>query len=165
MADPFMGELRLFSFNFPPKGWAHCNGQLLPINQNQALFSLLGTMYGGDGRVNFALPNLRGRVPIHLGSGFTQGQAGGKESHTVTQPEMPTHIHIWQGTTNNADAPVPTGNRFATANNLYATAANLTTLHPASVANTGGSQPHENRQPYRVLNYCIALLGIFPSRN
>ena len=165
MSTPFMGELKLMSFNFAPKGWAQCNGQLLPINQNQPLFALLGTMYGGDGRVNFALPDLRGRVPIHVGNGFTQGQAGGQEAHTLTQQEMPQHLHFLMGTSLDANTPNPSGALFAGSNNAYAPPGPLTTLHPSDVTNAGGSQPHENRQPSLVLNWCIALQGIFPSRN
>jgi len=165
MGTPFLAELRLFSFNFPPKGWALCNGQLLPINQNQALFSLLGTMYGGDGQVNFALPNLRGRVPIHLGGSFTQGEAGGEDSHTVSQSEMPQHIHLLQAVNANADTDIPTGAALGSFNNGYRDPTNLTSLIPATVGNIGGSQAHENRQPYTVLSWGIALQGIFPSRN
>src|ERR1044071_3802212 len=110
MAEPFLSEIRIFSFNFPPKGWAFCNGQLLPINQNQALFSLLGTTFGGDGRVNFALPDLRGRVPIHVGQGHTLGERSGEQAHTLSISELPTHVHSFQGTTNNADQAPPTGN-------------------------------------------------------
>jgi microcystin-dependent protein len=142
-----------------------CNGQLLPINQNQALFSLLGTTYGGDGQTTFALPNLRGRVALHIGSGLIQGENLGEEAHTLTISEMPAHSHALQGTTNNANQPVPTGNLLATVGNVYTTAQNLTTINPASVGNAGGSQPHTNMQPYLVLNFCIALQGIFPSRN
>jgi len=163
MADPFLAELRMFSFNFPPKGWAFCNGQLMPINQNQALFSLLGTTYGGNGQTNFALPNLRGQVPIHVGAGFIQGQAGGQESHTITQSEMPAHMHMLMASQNDANAPTPS--LFAQTNNAYVAATNLTTLRPDTVTNVGGSQPHANQQPYLVLNFCIALIGIFPSRN
>jgi microcystin-dependent protein len=165
MAEPFLAELRLMSFNFAPKGWAQCNGQLLPINQNQALFSLLGTTYGGDGRVNFALPDLRGRVPQHFGAGFTLGQRGGSAAHTLTQQEMPAHSHVQTGTTANGDTPLATNNFFAAVGNMYLPPASLTTLLPATVSTTGGSQAHENRQPYLVLNYCIALQGIFPSQN
>ncbi len=153
------------SFVFAPKGWALCNGQLLPINQNQALFSLLGTTYGGDGRVNFALPDLRGRVPIHDGDGHILGEKGGEYAHTLTIQEMPQHLHFFQGTTNNADQPAPTGNLFGTVSNVYAPAANLTTIHPQTVGNVGGSQAHPNQQPYLTLNFCIALQGIFPSQN
>jgi microcystin-dependent protein len=163
--EPFMGELRLMSFGFTPKGWAQCNGQLLPINQNQALFSLLGTMYGGNGQTTFALPDLRGRVPLHLGQGLTQGQAGGEEIHTVTTSEMPQHAHLLSATSADANTPNPKNNILASSNNGYTPPANLTTLEPSSVANVGGSQPHENRQPSLVLNWCIALLGVFPSRN
>jgi microcystin-dependent protein len=163
--DPFIGDLMLVSFNFAPKGWAMCNGQLLPINQNQALFSLLGTTYGGDGRVNFALPDLRGRVPIHMGAGFVQGERTGEESHTLTVAEMPQHGHSFQASKLDANVPTPAGNLLAGANNAYAAPSVLTTLQPASVTNVGGNQPHENRHPFLVLNWCIALQGIFPSQN
>jgi microcystin-dependent protein len=165
MAEPFLAEIRIMSFNFAPKGWAQCNGQLLPINQNQALFSLLGTIYGGDGRVNFALPDLRGRVPIKVGNGHIQGERAGAESHTLTIQQLPQHTHAAQGSSANASLADPAGNVLAVANNLYTTAANLTTLHPLSVTNVGGSQPHANRQPILTLNFCIALQGIFPSQN
>src|SRR6187431_3283788 len=135
MAEPFLSEIRIYSFGFPPKGWALCNGQILPINQNQALFSLLGTTYGGDGRTNFALPNLQGRVPVHVGQGHNLGQASGEPSHTLLTSEMPSHQHTFQGTTNNADNPAVTGNLMATSANLYTAAANLTTLVPSTVAN------------------------------
>jgi microcystin-dependent protein len=153
------------SFGFAPKGWAQCNGQLMPINQNQALFSLLGTAYGGDGRVNFALPDLRGRVPIHFHGSFTLGTRGGEEFHTLTQSEMPQHTHNLMGTSVAGNTPNPTNNVLGAANNTYTAAANLTNLNPATVSNVGGSQAHENRQPFMVLNYCIALQGIFPSQN
>lgn len=164
MAEPFLSEIRLMSFVFAPKGWTQCNGQLLPINQNQALFSLLGTTYGGDGRVNFALPDLRGRAPIHVGSGHTLGERGGEQAHTLTIAEMPTHIHAFQARNSNATTPVPTNATLASANNLYtgSTSAN-TTLRPDAVTNVGGSQAHLNMQPFLTLNYCIALQGIFPS--
>lgn len=169
MAEPFLAELRIFSFDFPPKGWAQCNGQLLPINQNQALFSLLGTQFGGDGRVNFALPNLQDRVPMHVGGSFqpNPGQTGGEAAHTVTSQEMPQHTHFLQGTATVADTAVPTGNVFATTSvNTYNKAnQNLTTLAPATIGNVGGSQAHENRSPFISLNICIALQGIFPSQN
>ena len=166
MSEPFLGELKIVSFNFPPKGWALCNGQFLPINQNQALFSLLGTMYGGNGQTTFALPDLRGRMPIHVGGGFdNQGQTGGETAHTLTMNEMPQHIHFLNAATADGDTPVATGNMLAAFNNGYAGASNLTTLLPASISNVGGSQAHENMSPYLVLNYIIALQGIFPSRN
>jgi microcystin-dependent protein len=160
-----MSEIRIMSFNYPPKGWAACDGALLPINQNQALFALLGTTYGGNGQTNFALPDLRGRAPIHFGSSFVLGQNGGEQGHTLTALEQPTHTHIAQGTTTNADAPTPAGNLLGAANNMYGPPGNLTTLDPSSVSTVGGSQSHENMQPYLALEFCIALQGIFPSRN
>jgi microcystin-dependent protein len=163
MADPFLSEIRIMSFNFPPKGWALCNGQLLPINQNQALFSLLGTTYGGDGRVNFALPDLRARVPMHMGSGHTLGERAGENAHTVSSAEFPGHNHTVHASNNNADAG-PTGNFPAAANALYAGAPANTNLAPTTITNTGGSQPHENRQPFLALTFAIALQGIFPSQ-
>lgn len=169
MGTPFLGELKLVSFNFAPKGWTECNGQLLPINQNQALFALLGTMYGGDGRVNFGLPDLRSRTPIAFGNGFTQGEAGGQESHTVTIGELPTHVHGVNATTTVASATKEGGHLLGTTSGnltIYSPAvANLTPMNVATVTNVGGSQPHENRQPFLVLNWIIALQGIFPSRN
>jgi microcystin-dependent protein len=165
MAEPFLGELRLASFPITPKGWAQCNGQLLPINQNQALFALLGTTYGGNGQTTFALPDLRGRVPIHAGAGFNQGTAVGEEAHTLTASEMPAHTHVMTASTSNGDAAVPTGLVLAAALNQYHPPSDLTTLHPASVTNVGGSQAHDNLHPLLVLNWLIALQGIFPSRN
>jgi microcystin-dependent protein len=164
MAEPFLSEIRIMSFGFPPKGWALCNGQLLPINQNQGLFSLLGTTYGGDGRTNFALPNLQGRTPIHVGSGHTLGERGGEPAHTLSISELPTHTHVAQGTSLTGDLFVPTGNMLADSPaNLYAVAASLTSINPATVTNIGGSQAHLNMQPFLVLNFSIALQGIFPS--
>lgn len=166
MSEPFLSEIKIVSFNFPPAGWALCNGQYLPINQNQALFSLLGTTFGGDGRVNFALPDLRNRVPLHMGGGFTLGQAGGATSHTINIQQMPTHNHLVIGTSANGSTPLPTNSVPARSiNNLYGPPVNLTTLLPTSISNVGGSQPHNNMQPYLVLNFIIALQGIFPSQN
>lgn len=167
MSQPFMGEIKIISWNFAPKGWAFCNGQFLPINQNQALFSILGTMYGGNGQTTFALPDFRGRAPIHQGQGFTEGQKGGEEAHTLSQSEMPTHNHFAQGINANANKDTPVGNYLANIVTFAyrTTASNLTTLNPTVVSNYGGSQPHENRQPFLVLGFIIALQGIFPSRN
>jgi microcystin-dependent protein len=167
MAEPFLSEIRIMSFGFPPKGWALCDGQLLPINQNQALFSLLGTTYGGDGRVNFGLPNLQGRVPIHMGSSHTLGERGGEQAHTLSIPEIPTHTHTLQGTSVTASTNTPTNTlMLATSTNqqLYSAASNLQAMAPNTVANVGGSQAHLNMQPFLVLNFSIALQGIFPSQ-
>jgi microcystin-dependent protein len=167
MAEPFLSEIRLMSFIFAPKGWALCNGQLLPINQNQALFSLLGTTFGGDGRVNFALPDLRGRTPIHVGNGHTLGERGGEQAHTLSIAELPTHTHVAQGTSNVANAGNPAGNLLATTTattgDVYAPASQLVAMAPQSVTNVGGSQAHLNMQPFLTLSFCIALQGIFPS--
>ena len=164
MAEPFLSELRLMSFVFPPKGWALANGQLLPINQNQALFSLLGTTFGGDGRVNFGLPDLRGRVPLHVGSAHTLGERGGEQAHTLSISEIPTHVHVVNATSGTGNALIPATNLFAV-NNLpaYRTADGLTAMAAGTFGNTGGSQAHLNMQPFLVLSYCIALQGIFPS--
>jgi microcystin-dependent protein len=164
MGTPFMGEIRVFSFNFAPQGWAMCNGQLLPINQNQALFSLFGTTYGGNGQTNFALPNLQGQVPMHLGGGLTQGQAGGEYAHTLSMSEMPQHIHLAQGANADGNNPAPTGNLLAAFSTGYRVASSLVTLHAGTIGNIGGSQPHENKSPYLVLNFCVSLQGIFPSQ-
>jgi len=166
MAEPFLSEIRIFSFNFPPKGWAFCNGQLLPINQNQALFALLGTTYGGNGQTTFALPNLQGQVPIHMGNGHTLGEKAGSSAVTITQQQMPQHLHFMTASSAVGNTPLPSGALLAqTPANIYADPTNLTTLFPGSVTNVGGSQPHNNMMPYLVLNFCIALQGIFPSRN
>jgi len=165
MAEPFLSEVRIMSFVFAPKGWALCNGQLLPINQNQALFSLLGTTFGGDGRVNFALPDLRGRTPIHVGSGHTLGEKGGEQAHTLSIAEIPTHTHVLSGSGANAAVNSPAGNSLANTTALYHSPTSLTTLNPGSVGNVGGSQAHLNMQPFLTLSFCIALQGIFPSPN
>lgn len=170
MAEPFLSEIRIMSFEFAPKGWALCNGQLLPINQNQALFSLLGTTFGGDGRVNFALPDLRGRTPIHVGSGHTLGERGGEQAHTLSIAELPEHTHVLNGTNNNATQAGPTPNNttlgYARAGNqMYGSAQNLVAMSPSMVANVGGSQAHLNMQPFLTLTFAIALQGIFPSPN
>lgn len=166
MAEPFLSEIRIMSFNFAPKGWAMCNGQLLPINQNQALFSLLGTTFGGDGRVNFALPDQRGRTPIHVGSGHTLGERGGEQAHTLSIAELPTHVHTMNANSGVGNATNPNGAVLTKAPaNTYAPATNLAALNPATSLNTGGSQAHLNMQPFLTLTFCIALQGIFPSPN
>jgi microcystin-dependent protein len=165
MSNPYLGEIRIVSFNFPPKGWALCNGQLLPINQNQALFSILGTTYGGDGRVNFALPNLQGRIPVHVGDGIILGESSGESAHTLNISELPAHAHTPVGSTSSPAFPSAGGNLWATfAGNLYNSTSN-SSMNPACILPTGGSQPHDNMSPYLVLNFIIALQGIFPSRN
>ena len=167
MAEPFLSEIRIMSFQFAPKGWALCNGQLLPINQNQALFSLLGTTFGGDGRVNFALPDLRARTPIHVGSGHTLGERGGEQSHTLSIAELPTHTHVLNATGATGTTVNPTGNVLANSSptEMYESSQQLVALNAGSVANTGGSQAHLNMQPFLTLSFCIALQGIFPSPN
>ena len=166
MGTPYMSEVKICAFNFPPKGWAACNGQFLPINQNQALFSLLGTMYGGNGQTTFALPDLRGRGAIHQGQGFVEGQNGGQEFHTVTISEMPAHIHAMSGISQDGTVQIPTGAFLGAAGaQPYHGATNLVAMDAASITSVGGSQAHENRQPYLVLNFVIALQGVFPSRN
>ena len=167
MSDlPYMAEILLVSFNFPPKGWAFCDGQLLPINQNQALFSLLGTTYGGDGVRTFALPNLRGRVPLHVGAGFVLGEVGGEDAHTLVATEMPAHNHLVGASSNNADQKGAAGNYPASNSGRfpYGTTSDVP-LAATAVTKVGGSQPHENRSPFLVLNYVIALQGVYPDRN
>jgi microcystin-dependent protein len=165
VAEPFLSEIRLMSFGFPPRGWAQCDGQFLPINQNQALFALLGTTYGGDGRVNFGLPDLRGRVPIHMGAGHGLGERGGEQAHTLSVSELPTHTHLAQASSDNATVAIPSGNLLASTANAYAPPSGPTPLTPTTVANVGGSQAHLNMQPFLTINFCIALQGIFPSQN
>lgn len=167
MAEPFLSEIRIMSFGFAPKGWAMCNGQFLPINQNQALFSLLGTTYGGNGTTTFALPNLQGRVPIHMGSGHSLGEQGGELGHTLSIAEIPTHVHSAQAASGAGTAPLPTGNFLAQESRKpYAPPGNNpVALNAASIASVGGSQPHPNMQPFLALNFSIALQGIFPSQN
>ncbi|HYE59285.1 MAG TPA: tail fiber protein [Rhodothermales bacterium] len=160
---PFLSEIKIFAFYFPPRGWAFCNGQLLPISQNTALFSLLGTTYGGNGTTTFALPNLQGRVPLHFGNGHTLGEAAGVAVHTLTLSEMPAHVHATPVAT--AATTNPSGALYATSplgTPAFATSG-ATGAWPTS--SVGGSQPHENMPPYLALNFCIALQGIFPSRN
>lgn len=168
MGTPFLGEIRPMSFNFPPKGWAQCDGQLLPINQNQALYSLLGTTYGGNGQTTFALPNLRGRVPVGWGGGNNLGEVGGSETVALAPAEIPPHTHTLSAMRTNATTE--SAGVFASAANLYTGPTNLTPIGsapsraPATIA-PAGSEPHANMMPFSVLNYCIALQGVFPSRN
>lgn len=171
MSEPFLSEIKVVSFNFAPKGWALCNGQFLPINQNQALFSLLGTTYGGNGQTTFALPNLRGRTPIHEGNGHTLGEAAGSTSVTVNIQQLPTHIHQFnvsstQALANGGNIPDSTKTLAPSiASNIYGSPQNLTAMDQTAITNVGGSQPHNNMMPYLVLNFIIALQGIFPSQN
>lgn len=166
MSDPYVGEIRVFGCNYAPRGWALCNGQLLPISQNQALFALLGTTYGGDGRTTFALPDLRGRTPLHTGNGVSLGQSAGEETHTLIVSEMPMHTHLVSGTNADAAAGSPAGGVWAASGaNPFSTAAPNTAMNGGSLAASGNSQPHSNMQPYLTMNFCIALTGIFPSRN
>lgn len=167
MAEPFLSEVRIMSFVFPPRGWALCNGQLLPINQNQALFALLGTTFGGDGRVNFALPDLRARTPIHVGSGHTLGERGGEQAHTLSIAEIPSHTHVVNGTSAIGTQLIPATNLLAV-NNVpayHAPDSAIAAMSDGTLANVGGSQPHLNLQPFLTLSFCIALQGIFPSPN
>lgn len=163
--SPLIGEVKMVAFDFAPRGWALCNGQLLPISQNQALFSILGTTYGGDGQTTFALPNLQGRVPVHFGSGVTLGEIQGETAHTLITSEMPAHTHLAQGSTAAAASGTPVGNTWASQTaNPYGSAPD-TAMHPTAIGIAGASQAHENMQPYLVINFAIALQGIFPSRN
>ena len=169
MAVPYLSEIKLMSFNFAPKGWTQCNGQLLPINQNQALFSLLGTNYGGNGQTTFGLPDLRAAIPMHWGGSHpTLGEKGGENAHTLSQSEMPAHSHVVNADNSTASSNQPTPTAFlanSTPPNVWGAFSGVQPMLPAAIGNAGGSQPHENRMPSLVLNFCIALVGIFPSRN
>lgn len=166
MAEPFLSEIRIMSFNFPPRGWALCDGQLLPINQNQALFSLLGTTFGGDGRVNFALPDMRGRTPVHVGGSHVLGERGGEQTHTLSITELPRHVHGARASSTTGSSQDATDNVLgAVASRIYTDPSALTSLSPSTIANVGGGQAHLNMQPFLTLSFCIALQGIFPSPN
>lgn len=166
MAEPFLSELRIMSFVFAPKGWALCNGQLLPINQNQALFSLLGTTYGGNGQTTFALPDLRGCVPISFSGNHLLGEKAGEQAHTLSVSEMPMHTHVMNGSSTTGTLNVNANNILGVSQTpIYNSAQNLVAINPASVTNVGGSQAHLNMQPFLTLTFCIALQGIFPSQN
>lgn len=164
MANPFTGEMRWVSFSILPQGWAQCNGQLLSIPQNQQLFSLLGTTYGGNGKTNFALPNATGCVLIHEGNGYALGKSGGEASHTLTITELPTHAHMLNGTATTASLSDPAGNVLGGAQ-IYGSVSQLTPTNPGSIGQTGGSQAHPNMQPYLNIICIIALTGLFPSQN
>jgi microcystin-dependent protein len=164
MATSYLGEIRIFGFNFPPKGWALANGQLLPINQNQALFAILGTFYGGNGTTTFALPNLQGSSPLHVSSNYPLGQVGGEPTHTLNIEEIPLHTHVPMAQASAGNQSNPVNNVWAAAGDAYNSKSNET-MNPAAIANAGGSQPHSNMPPYLVLTFAIALQGIFPSRN
>jgi microcystin-dependent protein len=167
MAEPFLSEIRIFSFSYAPQGWALCNGQFLPIAQNQALFSLLGTTYGGNGQTTFALPNLRGRLPIHEGDGQTLGEAAGTSAVTVNIGQLPTHVHLVNASSTDGNTSTPTNGILAReVGNVYRPpTAGLIAQNPEIISSVGGNQPHTNMMPYLVLNFCIALTGIFPSQN
>jgi microcystin-dependent protein len=167
MSEPFLSELKCVSFGFAPKGWALCDGQLLPINQNQAIFSLLGTTYGGDGRVNFGLPDLRGRAPMHMGDGHVLGERGGEYNHTLSISELPTHVHSLMAVNADQNAITLFGHMLANSTGIvpYGPASSLVSMFPGDLGNIGGSQAHTNQSPYLTMNWIIALQGIFPSQN
>jgi microcystin-dependent protein len=172
MADPFVAEIRIFPFNFAPRGWAWCDGQLLPLSQNTALFSLLGTTYGGNGKSNFALPDLQGRAPMHPGQGpglslHDLGETGGSETVTLLESEIPAHSHALRGNNTLGDTPSPAAHTLARySNNAYQQTTNsgLVSMSPNSLPPAGGDQPHNNLQPYLTFYFCIALQGVFPPR-
>jgi len=168
MSEPFLAEVRIVGFNFAPRGWAFCDGQILPINQNQSLYSLLGTIYGGDGRTSFALPDMRGRTPIHVGGGHTQGQKSGEEAHTLSTNEMPQHTHPLRASTGGANSNQAPGNvlaQTAATDPAYLSLSSPVNMSASAVTATGGGQAHDNSQPSIALSFCIALQGLFPSRN
>lgn len=169
MGTPYMGEIKIVSFNFAPQGWAFANGQFLPINQNQALFSLFGVTYGGNGQTTFALPNLQGRTPIHFGNGFTQGEAGGEVAHTLNVSELPAHNHFPMAASGAASQGDPTNAFWASGGqSIYYNpppAGTAAVMFPGTIGNLGGSQAHQNLSPYLGLNFIVALQGAFPSRN
>jgi microcystin-dependent protein len=164
MAQPYVGEIRMFAGNFPPSGWMFCDGQLVAISEEETLFNLIGTTYGGDGQTTFALPDLRGRIPLHIGTGFVLGQNGGVETVTLTVPQIPAHSHPMQASTDIPTATSPMGNVTGeAASKIYRLGNPTVVLHPNSVSSTGGSQPHNNFQPYLCVDFIISLFGIFPT--
>jgi microcystin-dependent protein len=166
MSQPYLGEIRIVSFSFPPKGWAFCNGQTMSIQQNSALFAILGTTYGGNGVQTFALPNLQGRIPYHVGNGLVLGETGGESAHTLNISELPAHNHVPVGSKSDPSAAVAAGNLWARNNaSPYAASPNNNPMNPQCVQPAGGNQPHNNLPPFLVLNFVVALVGVFPSRN
>jgi len=166
MGEPYVGEIRMFAGNFPPSGWMFCSGALIPISENDALFTLIGTTYGGDGQETFALPNLQSRVPVHPGSTIQQAETGGVESVTLSVQQIPVHKHAWLGSNDAANTQIPTGGVVANTQastyfNAFDAQTNFSSL---SVGSVGGSQPHENLQPYGCLNYILSLFGVFPTQ-
>ncbi|MHB0969743.1 MAG: phage tail protein [Thermoanaerobaculia bacterium] len=169
MADPFVAEIRIFPFNFAPRGWAWCDGQLLPLSQNTALFSLLGTTYGGNGKSNFALPDLQGRAPMHPGQGnglslHDLGETGGSETVSLLESEIPAHSHTYRGSLDDDDSTLPANQAPGQLSIVYGPAGSVTMMAPESLAPAGGDQPHNNLQPYLTFYFCIALQGVFPPR-
>lgn len=164
MTEPFMSQITLMAFNWAPSGWAQCDGQILNISQNPALYSLIGTYFGGDGTTTFALPDLRGRVPIHTGDGHGIGNSGGEQTHMLTTTELPAHTHVMNGSNTTGETSNPTGAYLGQTANAYNSTGTLVTLAPAEIGNPGGSQAHLNLQPYATVNFCIALQGVYPSR-
>lgn len=167
MSQPYIGEIRIFAGNFAPVGWAFCQGQLIPISENDALFNLIGTTYGGDGQTTFALPDLRSRLPVHMGNGFTLAETGGTESVTLTVQQLPGHVHLLQATNNNASATSAAGHVLAQTPTYTPYNSGFgadTTMAATSIGNTGGGQPHQNLQPFLCLNFIISLFGVYPSQ-
>ncbi len=165
MGTPYVGEIRMFAGNFAPVGWMFCAGQLLPISENETLFNLIGTTYGGDGQTTFALPNLQSRVPVHMGNGFTLAQAGGEETVTLTTSQIPAHSHVPQANSGTGTQTSPSGNVWANSANFpYSPNAPNAAMDPGAVGQAGGSQPHDNMVPFLVINFIISLFGIFPSQ-
>lgn len=166
MSSPFIGEIRMFAGNFAPVGWAFCNGALMPIAENDALFTLIGTTYGGDGQETFALPNLQSRIPVHVGPGFALGQAAGVESVTLTTSQIPAHSHVPQCFSTGGNQSKPDGGVWASSSpaTYYASAAPSATMDPAAISSTGGSQPHDNMVPFLAVNFILSLFGVFPSQ-
>lgn len=166
MSQPFIGEIRMFGGNFAPVGWSFCNGAILPIDQNDALFNLIGTTYGGDGQTTFALPDLQSRVPIHVGPGFALGQSGGTESVTLTVSQIPAHAHVPQASSNSGTQNAPGGGVWAvpSSGTIYNTTAPSVTMAAGALGSDGGSQPHDNMVPFLVINFILSLFGVFPSQ-